>query len=86
MLTSAVLAKIDKGILSNNELAEALAYYNNLEQALSPCPPDYHLVLVDARRKLIYLTDLQAARRPKRSWASEQSEIARAGTFVSCSI
>lgn len=58
--------------LTDIELACALDYYNTLEKALSPCPVDYRLVLLDVREKLLLLNAIAKSRRQANPYTKTQ--------------
>lgn len=58
--------------MTDAEVQESLEYYNKLEAALSPCPPEYMLVLQDVRKRLDRLNEMKAARQRGKDWVAKR--------------
>lgn len=71
-MNNAIIAKLVHSAdpMTDEEVQKSLDYYNNLEQALSPCPPEYMLVLHDVRKRLDRLNDMKAARQRGKDWVA----------------
>lgn len=73
-MNTAIIAKLvhTSEPMTDVEVQQALDYYNTLEAALSPCPPEYMLVLTDVRRRLDRLNEMKKARQDGKDWAAKQ--------------
>lgn len=87
-MNNAIIAKLVHSAdpMTDEEVQKALAYYNNLEQALSPCPPEYMLVLQDVRKRLDRLNDMKAARQRGRDWVAQHQAYPTSKTLSTLSV
>lgn len=70
-VNTAMLSKLSgTGILTDGEVVALCDYYNRLEEALSPCPAEYRLVLQDVRTKLDRLNEIKASRKAGGDWCT----------------
>lgn len=73
-MNTAIIAKLVHSAdpMTDEEIQTALDYYNKLESALSPCPPEYMLVLHDVRKRLDRLNGMRKARQAGRDWVAKR--------------
>ena len=73
-MNTAIIAKLvhSSDPMTDEEIQSSLDYYNKLDAALSPCPPEYMLVLHDVRKRLDRLNDMKKARQQGKDWAARQ--------------
>lgn len=73
-MNSAIIHKLvhTQQSLTDDEVQQSLDYYNKLDQALSPCPPEYMLVLHDVRKRLERLNEIKRARQAGKDWAAKR--------------
>lgn len=77
-MNSMTLQKVSRTAapLTDAEIQSSLDYYSKLEEALSPCPPEYRLTLLDVRRNIDRLSEMKNARQAGKDWVARQKRPA----------
>lgn len=87
-MNTAIIAKLVHSAdpMTDEEVQQSLDYYNTLEQALSPCPPEYMLVLHDVRKRLDRLNDMKQARQRGKDWVAKRQAYPTPQTLSTVSV